>query len=47
MPHPSYWLAKRFRWTYEYRLALMADALRWPETAPRTTHPVAFRSAKP
>lgn len=41
-PHVTYWLARRFRWTFEYRATLLADALRWPETAPRTDNPLDF-----
>lgn len=39
---PLPWLARRFRYTYEYRAALFADGLRWPETAPRTDTPLDF-----
>ena len=46
-PHPTYWLARRFRWRVDYLRTLFFDAMRWPETAPRTSHPVSFRSARP
>lgn len=41
-PHPTYWLARHFRHRYEYKTALLLDALRWPETEPRTDNPVDF-----
>lgn len=39
-----YWLSRVFRYTFEYRATLLADGLRWPETAPRTDNPVDFAS---
>jgi len=42
MPHPSFWLARRFAFVEDYRAALLLDAFRWPETAPRTSAPVDF-----
>lgn len=43
-PHPTYWLARVFRFTEEYRATLLLDSFRWPETAPRTDNPTDFRT---
>ena len=37
-----YWLSRIFRSPADFRLALFADGLRWPETAPRTDNPLNF-----
>ena len=37
-----YWLARRFRWRVDYLRTLFFDAMRWPETAPRTDNPLNF-----
>lgn len=39
-----YWLSRRFRNPDDYKLAYFLDAIRWPETAPRTDTPTDFRS---
>ena len=40
---PLPWLARVYRYSYEYRATLVADALRWPETkVPRTSNPLDF-----
>ena len=38
------YLSRVFRSPADYRYALLADSLRWPETAPRTLAPVSFAS---
>lgn len=37
-----YWLSRRFRNPDDYTLAYFLDAMRWPETAPRTENPLDF-----
>ena len=36
------YLSRRFSNPADYRYALFADGLRWPETAPRTDNPLNF-----
>lgn len=39
---PCLWLSRVFRSPADFRLALLLDAIRWPETAPRTENPLDF-----